>query len=263
MNDNSPPNDRYEPTTLTPSFGNVNPVRSLAGVGMAIASCIGVLTAGAALNRLDVALYGVQLALAGAGVVLSVGWAYRLQDWVRQSAAELAHLENLRDVWSFLRATESSGTPARSVIYGLAHSVRPGRAVNIDGAMEVLWVHLTRPTATIRQLGHQLVLLGIFGTALGAMDSLGDLTVFASTNEVDAGPDLFRQLLGVGGPIASMRLAFGSTVLGLIGCLVLRSTAGALDASATAYANHLREVLQNYVAPDLWQEPDDESEADQ
>ena len=261
MSQDTPSNEQNEPTTMTPSFGGINPVRSLAGVGLAIVSCVGVLVVGMAFNRLDFALYGVQFALAGAGIVLSIGWAYRLQDWVRASAAELAHLENLRDVWAFLRETASSGTPARAAIYGLANSVRPGREVNIDGAMEVLWVQLTRPTAAIRLIAQQLVLLGIFGTALGAMRSLVALTLFASTSEVEAGPEMFRQLLGVGGPIASMSLAYGSTVLGLVGCMVLRATAGALDASATSYANHLREVLQNYVAPDLWQDPTDESEA--
>lgn len=253
---NSNPNtDRYEPTTITQSFSEIHPVRSLASTGMAIVFCVSVLVLGMAFNSLDFALYGVMLSLAATGIVLSIGWAYRLQDWVRLSDAELGHLEIHRDVWAFLRQTTSSTTPARSAIYGLAHSVRPGREVNIDGTMEVLLVQLTRPTTSIRLMAQLLILLGIFGTALGAMRSLVELTAFATTSEIDGGPELFRQLLGVGGPIASMGVAYGSTVLGLIGSMILRSTAAALDASANAYANHLREVMQNYVAPDLWQEP--------
>jgi len=221
-------------------------------MGLIVTAVIGVLGLGAVTDRIDFALYSVMLTIFGAGVVIAAAWAIRLHAWIQATDAEFRFLEQNPSVQGFLTATSSSTTPSRGAIFGLYHSVRPGRRTEIDSHIAVMSIELVKAPAVIRLIGSTLVLMGILGTALGAMLSLTELSEFASTADVSAGPELFGQLLGPGSPIASLSLAFGSTVLGLASKIVLGAIAGSLQAHGQAYVSHVAELLANFVAPDLW-----------
>jgi len=245
-------NPQANSTTITGGFGSIRPLHSLLTIVLIISVALVVLGLGAAAGHMDYGLYTVMVALFGAGGVIVVRQFFQLNIWLGETAAEFEFLEKRKSVRQFLDASTSSTTPARAMIYGLMHSLRPGRRVESDWHLAVMDAELAKVPSRVRLIGTTLVQLGIFGTALGAMASLSALSTFAATTEITAGPKLFQQLLGPGSAIGGLALAFGSTVLGLGSGMALRALAGALEAISQAYADHVAELVGWFVLPDLW-----------
>ena len=242
------------------SGGYGSPLRDLLIVAAVIAAALTVIVIGRAVGRTDFAFYAVMFSLFASGGVLGVGRALKLQDWGRATANEFTHLEKIKSTARFLAATTASTTPARALIYGLVHSMRPGRRVETETHLAVMEAELMKIPGVIRLIGATLVQLGILGTALGAMESLSDLSAFAASTEVTAGPELFQDLLGPGSALGGLALAFASTAIGLGANIALRAVAGAIEAASQAYVNHVAELIASFVLPDLWI---DEDEPDQ
>jgi len=239
------------PTTISDEFGAITPLPKL---GIALAAC----SAAAAgigfasyMGHLDLGFYAVMLATLLFGVMKAILAAQRLQMWSEASAAEVDYLEREPDLHEFLDATRESPTPFRRLVFSLVVSRRKGQTLDAADRLRVLENVLQRPAATLRLLSSLLVLGGVTGTASAAMLVLHDLSSFASESDLTGGMELFGRLLGVGGPIAGLAPAYGTTVLGLAGAICLAALAGVLDREADQYASHCRELVVTYVVPDL------------
>ncbi|UYV12405.1 MAG: hypothetical protein NCW75_14035 [Phycisphaera sp.] len=236
-------------TTMTPGFGEARPVLDVAIVGLLACGGIFLLALAVSQGRLEHAVYLLigMLFLGGVGTV--VAGAVRARQWSRETEREVEHLERIEDVGTFLVDTAGSTTPFRATINGMAQAGRHGRPIHGDDWVGVMEDQLDRLAGPARWLSGSCVLIGVFGTALGAMQSLSGLSAYASSADVGSGPKMFEELLGFGGPIASLSLAYGSTVLGVLASIVLNALAAAVQASGRAYVAHSRELLANYIVP--------------
>lgn len=236
-------------TTMTPDFGQARPVLDVALVGLLACGGVFLLALAASRGRLEHAVYLLigMLFLGGVGTV--VAGAVRARQWARETALEVEHLERVKQVDTFLVDTAVSTTPFRATIHGMAQAARHGRPIRCDDWAGVMEDQLERLAGPARWLSGSCVLIGVLGTALGAMQSLSGLSAYASSADVGSGPKMFEELLGFGGPIASLSLAYGSTVLGVLASIVLNALAAAVQASGQAYVAHSRELLANYIVP--------------
>ncbi|MFI4915093.1 MAG: hypothetical protein ACIAS6_01125 [Phycisphaerales bacterium JB060] len=244
-----PANNGRVMTTMTPDFGRARPVRDVAVVGVVACGTVFLLALAASRGRLEHAVYlllGI-LFLSGVGTIVSS--AVLAQRWSRETRREVEHLDRVRNVGVFLAATGTSTTPFRATIHGMAQAARHGRPIRCDDWAGVMEDQLERLAGPARWLSGSCVLIGVLGTALGAMQSLSGLSAYASSADVGSGPKMFEELLGFGGPIASLSLAYGSTVLGVLASIVLNALAAAVQASGQAYVAHSRELLANYIVP--------------
>lgn len=243
--------DAQAMTTMTPTFGDSRPVLNVAIVGLLACAGVFVVALGARTGQLDKTLYALIGLLFLSGVATSVAGAVRARHWAIETEREVDLLETVEDVPDFLRATGDSTTPFRAAVYGMVQASRPGRSAKSDPWLEVMADRLDRLIGPVRWLSGICVLLGVLGTALGAMQSLSGLTTYASSAEVSSGAKMFGELLGVGGPIASLSLAYGSTVLGVLASIILNALAGAVGASLRTYLDHSREIFESYITPNL------------
>lgn len=242
-------------STITSGYGK--PIRDMLAVGSALAVIAVVLVVGMQAGRSDLAFYGVMTSVFVCASGFGVHKTLNIEAWTRESAREFLLLERVQNVGRFLLATANSITPSRALIYGLVHCVRPGRSVAIDHLVTIMEFELLRAPRILRLVGATLVQLGILGTAVGAMESLNDLSFFASGSEISAGPELFKDLLGPGSALGGLALAFGTTAMGLGANIVLRAVADTLETSSITYVNHVAGLAATFVVPDLWIDTDD------
>ena len=249
-------------STMTPDFGQARPVFNVALVGLIACSGVFVLALAASQGRLEHAVYlliGV-LFLGGVGTVVS--GAVRAKQWLRETAREVEHLQQVEEVDVFLVDTAESTTPFRATINGMAQAARHGRPVRCDDWAGVMEDQFDRLAGPARWLSGSCVLIGVLGTALGAMQSLSGLSTYASSADVGSGPKMFEELLGFGGPIASLSLAYGSTVLGVLASIILNALTAALQSSCRDYLDHSRELFADFIVPAINASSANDSEKD-
>lgn len=134
---------------------------------------------------------------------------------------------------SLARLMESRGTPL-SLTPTALRAVLDGVAVRLDESREIA-----------RYFTGLLIFLGLLGTFWGLLKTVGSVGAVVSSLSVTADPtELFTNLkAGLQGPLSGMGTAFGSSLLGLAGSLVL----GFLDLQMGQAQNRFFLDLENWL----------------
>lgn len=233
----APPRDAVPPSTV-----NIRPVTAWLVI-MVLASTVLFLSAWSwSIKRVDIALYATMVIVTCVGLFLSLEIAIRLSVVARRTRTQMER------VGTSQHDTTDRSTPLAATIsdMSLCHS-------NVDPEV-FLALHgdsFFAAPAGVRLCGDLLALLGLTGTLLGLVNMLSKLPNIAGQLGESVGVELLAELVGPGGPLGDLGLAFWSTVAGSIaGGLVLRLFAAVLERCARLHMLEVHRFILLHVQPE-------------
>ncbi|MEM7245985.1 MAG: hypothetical protein AAF533_11625 [Acidobacteriota bacterium] len=135
----------------------------------------------------------------------------------------------------------------------LATASRAGRDIEVSALGESLLDREEARVAAARYAAGTLVLLGLLGTFLGLLLTIGGVTAVVDNLDVSPQTDIEAFLIqlkeGLRRPLEGMSLAFGTSLLGLLGSLILGVAALGLSAAQASWTGKLEELTALALAP--------------
>lgn len=162
----------------------------------------------------------------------------------RLASEQVEQLAQINDIASFLQVARPS--VFRSHIAALHTIFLADPQIAQDSLIEITHARLTARNKTVELLASILITLGLIGTIVGLLLSIGGLQEVLGSKQSDA--DSMR--MGMRSTMAGMSTAFYTTLVGAaFGGVILRILTSVVDANILRYMAHLAELTEVYVLP--------------
>ncbi|MEM8874935.1 MAG: MotA/TolQ/ExbB proton channel family protein [Planctomycetota bacterium] len=160
------------------------------------------------------------------------------------ASKQVKQLVELNDVANFLKHSEPS--VFRSHIRSLHTIFLSDTNIQQDSLIEITHARLVARNKVVELLGSILITLGLIGTIIGLLISIGGLSGVLGTDASDM--DALQTQMQI--TVSGLSTAFYTTLFGAIfGGVVLRILTNVIDANILRFMAHLSELTEVYVLP--------------
>lgn len=189
------------------------------------------------------------IGLLGGGLILkSFMDAKQLQLQTRLASNQIRLLEQVDNFDDFLQRSEPS--IFRSHIENLHIISQSHSDISQDNLIELLHSRLIARNKIVELFSSILITLGLIGTILGLIIMMDSLTSIMANAEMDE--NFMKLLVGEGGPLSGLGVAFVTTLIGAImGGVVLRVLTNVVNSNIMEYTAHIAELTEVYVLPHM------------
>lgn len=185
----------------------------------------------------------------GAGLIIKSFFdARQLQHQTSLASSQIRLLEQVDNFDDFLARSESS--IFRSHIENLHIISQSHGDISQDNLIELLHSRLMARNKIVELFSSILITLGLIGTILGLIIMMDSLTAIMANAEIDE--NFMKLLVGDGGPLSGLGVAFVTTLIGAImGGVVLRVLTNVVHSNIMEYTAHIAELTEVYVLPHM------------
>lgn len=189
------------------------------------------------------------IGLLGTGLILrSFFDAKQLHHQTRLASSQIRLLEQVDNFDDFLQRSEPS--IFRSHIENLHIISQSHCDISQDNLIELLHSRLIARNKIVELFSSILITLGLIGTILGLIIMMDSLTAIMANAEMDE--NFMKVLVGEGGPLSGLGVAFVTTLIGAImGGVVLRVLTNVVNSNIMEYTAHVAELTEVYVLPHM------------
>ena len=122
--------------------------------------------------------------------------------------------------------------------------------ISQDNLIELLHSRLMARNKVVELFSSILITLGLIGTILGLIIMMNSLTGIMESATMDE--NFMATLVGDGGPLSGLGVAFITTLLGaILGGVILRVLSNVVSSNIMDYTAHIAELTEVYVLPHL------------
>lgn len=162
----------------------------------------------------------------------------------RLASAQVKMLREVNDIAAFLGKAKPS--VFRSHIQSLYTIFLAGPTISQDNLIEVTHARLMARNKTVELFASILITLGLIGTIVGLLVSVGGLDRLLDAGATDAD----ALVGGMRTTVAGLSTAFYTTLFGAVfGGVMLRILTSIVDAEILRYVAHLSELTEVHVLP--------------
>ncbi len=185
----------------------------------------------------------------GLGLILrSFFDARQIQQQTDLASSQIRLLEEVDNFEDFLERSRSS--IFRSHIENLYIISQSHGEISQDNLIELLHSRLMARNRIVELFSSILITLGLIGTILGLIIMMESLTAVMLNTAIDE--NFMKVLVGPGGPLSGLGVAFVTTLIGAImGGVVLRVLTNVVGSNIMEYTAHIAELTEVYVLPHL------------
>lgn len=160
------------------------------------------------------------------------------------ASGQVQRLQKLNDVSAFL--DEEFDSIFKTHIHSLHTMFQNSPHISQDALIEVLHARLAARNRTVELFASVLITLGLIGTIVGLIISIGGLGGVLKADNSDSAQLLAEMSTTFDG----LGTAFVTTLLGaLFGGVILRILGSVVDSSILSYSAHIGELTEVYVLP--------------